>query len=174
MTSACMLATRNSFAYYLSSITPREGRENATIKRSHDDTTAVSPLHRGDVVVSTRLRRVERSHPRCVIRPPNQDAVANSGSSPIPSESVSLSNFQRNSPNSSPSPPLPHLLSPSQLPIQTIANIHWRASYYRNVNVGADSREPRTNSSPIIRTVIGTIARIWPPYITGPTPRLSS
>lgn len=167
MTSACMLATRNSFAYYLSSITPREGRENATIKRSHDDTTAVSPLHRGDVVVSTRLCRVKRSHPRCVIRPSNQDAVANSGSHPKASR-YPISNEIR--PTLLPPPPL----SPSQLPIQTIANIHWRASYYRNVNVGADSREPRTNSSPIIRTVIGTIARIWPPYITGPTPRLSS
>lgn len=34
-------------------------------------------------------------------------------------------------------------------------------------NVGADSTDPRTNSSPIIRTVIGTIARICAPYITG-------
>lgn len=69
-------------------------------------------------------------------------------------------------------PTLP-LLSPSQTaPLyyqyDYIGDIHWAASSYTGPwNVGADSTDPRTNSSPIIRTVIGTIARICAPYITG-------
>lgn len=104
----CMLATRNSFAYYatfprLPSPSPGGGRrENATIKRSHDDRHHRRLLFIGDVVVSTRLRRVDI--------PPDVLSVDESRCSCqlVSSiyESVSLSNFQRNSrssPNSSPS-----------------------------------------------------------------------
>lgn len=77
----CMLATRNSFAYYatfprLPSPSPGGGRrENATIKRSHDDTTAVSSS--SGTSSSPRDYAALISYPMCYPST-NQDAVANS------------------------------------------------------------------------------------------------